>query len=286
MFSRFFRTLFSREFSLIKKKPTFYLVTLAALSAVSFGLMFVLHFTIIPAFSHLKFDLGDVGAAIAAVILGPLSAIIVTLVKCLLYLPFDMGNMGVGVLSNFICSVFFVLTLSVVYHLRTSGAKQSPKRDTVFLAVAFVAGVLVETGIAMLSNWLLIVPLFIRVLDPEGHWMPQLLQTAGYIFGGVLPFNLIKFAIEAVAAFFLAKALLRILPRIVKGLMPDTIEEYSEKPTDLQIAEINLEIAKLEIEKIDKFMEEKQLVICPYCGIKNEKSRKSCSQCDAKLDAE
>ncbi|MDR1094002.1 MAG: ECF transporter S component [Clostridiales bacterium] len=223
----FFRSLFLREFSLIKKRPTFYLAALGSLSALSYVMMLVFHFPILPAYGFLKVDFADVGVAVAVVVLGPISAVIVAAAKCLLYLPIDIGETGgVGLLSNFICSFFFTATIAVVFHLRTLSRQTTPKRDAVFLIAAFVAGVIVETIAAMLSNWFIVIPLFIQVLG-EGY---RSVQNAAYIFAGVLPFNLIKFSMQAAAAYLLCHALVRILPKVIKDFAPPPERAVSNEP--------------------------------------------------------
>jgi riboflavin transporter FmnP len=295
----FFRSLFSREFSIIKKRPTFYLSVLGILSALSYVMMLVFHFPIFaPPFDFLKVDFADVCVAVAAVVLGPVSAVAVALIKCLLYLPIDLAsvNVGVGVLSNFICAFFFGLAAAAVWHLRTlgrggEGGRGNAKRDALFLAAALIAGVLVETAAALVSNWFVIVPLYLVVM---GEFVRGLLYNSTYIFGFALPFNLIKFSIQAAVAYLLCQALVRVLPKAVKDFAPAPVPpsvpapapapERIPAPTqEEQIAGLQIEKARLEVEKLERERTENTLMPCPYCGASGRKSDRKCSQCGAEL---
>ena len=192
-------SVFSRELKLMKSKPAYYIAVIAILSGMSYGLMFILHIPVIPAYSHLKLDFADLGVALAALMLGPMSAVIVAFVKCALYLPFDMENLGVGVLSNFICCVAFAVALSLLFNI---------KRSDKMLAIALVSAVAIEIAIALLSNYFIIGPLFIKVMG-EGV---KFLRTPAYLFGGVLPLNLIKFGIAALLAFGVFKGVQAAMP--------------------------------------------------------------------------
>jgi riboflavin transporter FmnP len=100
----------------------------------------------------------------------------------------------VGELSNFICAAVFGLTASAVYNI---------KRNDTCLIIALVAAVLVEAGAAMLTNWFIIFPLYIAV----GFDFVGAFKTGYVFFAGILPFNLIKFGIQAAAAFAVIKPL-------------------------------------------------------------------------------
>jgi len=214
----YFRTLFSREFSAIRKRPTFYIALIAVLSAIAVAFMYLLHFPIFPgAYNILQFDLADISVAIAAITLGPLSAATVALIKCLLYLPKDMGQtFGVGVLSNFICAFIFGLIVALVYHLRVL-AKPGAKNDMIFLLAAFISGVIVEIAVAMAANRYIFVPLYIIVFPGMADYFREYFLTSYYIFVVVPLFNLLQFSANGIAGFLLAKALLKILP----GMLPD-----------------------------------------------------------------
>ena len=228
----YFRTLFSREFSIIKRRPTFYIALIAVLSGISIAFMYVLHFPVFPPpFNILQFDLADICVAVAAIMLGPLSAVTVALIKCLLFLPRDWGQtMGVGVLSNFICAFAFGVAVALVYHLRVL-VRPDKRNDIIFLIIAFISGAVIEIGVAMLGNYYIFVPLYMIVFVNSADFFRQTYLTTYYIFTVVPLFNLLQFGANGIAGFLLAKALLRIIPRMIPDFFekpPEEVKEHGE----------------------------------------------------------
>ena len=184
----------------MKSKPAFYIAVLAVLSGISYGMMFIFHIPIFPAFPFLRLDFADIGVALGAIMFGPIAALTIAFVKCALYLPFDIpNNVGIGMLSNFICCATFGLALSFICRI---------KRNDLFLIIGLVAAVLIETTVALFSNYFIVGRLFI-LAKGAGY---KILLTPYYIFGYALPFNLIKFGMTAAIAYIIFKALQRALP--------------------------------------------------------------------------
>ena len=195
----FFISIFSREIKLMKKYTTRYIAYVAVLTAMAFALMIFPHLPILPAFSFLEFDFADVPIAFAGLVFGPIAAVITAVLKVALYFICGFSKTsGVGELSNLIVSLAFGLSVSIIYNIRrTKGT----------LIAAFISGIIIEVIIAMLSNWFIIVPLFIKLNEAYAF-----LKSAEYIFAGVLPFNLIKFGAQAMIGFMLFKSVEKALP--------------------------------------------------------------------------
>ena len=217
-------SVFTREIKLMKSKPTFYIAVMAVLSGLSYGMMFTLHIPIFPPpFSFLKLDFADLGVALAAVMFGSISALTVAFVKCALYLPFDMENVGIGVLSNFICCAAFGLALAIICRI---------KRNDLFLIVGFVSAILIEAAVSLFSNYFITSRLFI-LAKGAGY---KILLTPYYIFGFLLPFNLLKFGITAALSYGIFKALQQSLPpkfglRFPPKNIPVSVEESGTETT-------------------------------------------------------
>jgi len=213
----------------VKKKDSFFTTRKLAIMGIMSALAFVLTWVrfplpfMFPAF--LEFQISELPALFVGFLLGPIHGGIVVIIKSLLDLATmrGTGTMFIGNLSNLIVDLAFVLSASVIYHIMIKRFKLKNKSlkatNAITAIVSLSAGVLVGTGIAILANWLIVIPLFVRVMF-EGSWMPLLGMTSVlypnitvetfyryYLSAAVLPFNILRLSISAVIAFFTYKVL-------------------------------------------------------------------------------
>ncbi|MDO5027781.1 MAG: ECF transporter S component [Bacillota bacterium] len=184
------------------------LVRVGILGAVAFVLMFLqmpLSFVAPP---FMKLDLSDVPALIAGFAMGPVYGVMVQLVKNLLNVTKTMTG-GVGELSNFIVGSAYVLGSSLIYH----------KKKTIKSAVVgLIVGVLAMTALAMASNYFVVFPLYAKLMIPMetlismGTAINPAIDSLGKMMVlSVLPFNLIKGAINGLVTFAVYKRVKKYL---------------------------------------------------------------------------
>lgn len=158
--------------------------------------------------SFMKLDLSDVPALIGGFAMGPVYGAGIQLVKNLLNVT-KTSTMGVGELSNFIVGSTFVITASIIYKRRHNlkGAM-----------IGLFFGVLAMSTLACLSNYFVIFPLYGKIAIPMETIInmgrainPQIDGLKAMILFSVLPFNLIKGSVNAIATLLLYKKISPIL---------------------------------------------------------------------------
>ncbi|NLW41520.1 MAG: ECF transporter S component [Tissierellia bacterium] len=187
---------------------TRYLVRVGVLGALGFALMFLdmpLAF-IAPPF--MKLDLSDVPGLISGFAMGPIYGVLVQLIKNILNLS-KTSTGGVGELSNFIVGSSFVLVSSLVY-------KRDKSMKSALIGV--ILGVMTMAALAMASNYFVVFPLYAKLMIPmetiinmgkavnpniDSLWKMMLLS--------VLPFNLIKGAVNGLVTFMVYKKVRKYL---------------------------------------------------------------------------
>lgn len=192
----------------MNKISTQKLSRIGILGAIGFILMFLdfpLGF-VAPGF--MKVDLADVPALIAGFAMGPTSGVLVQLIKNILNL-FKTSTGGVGELSNFIVGSVFVLASSLYY-------KKNKTMKGAYIGLAI--GTIAMSLLAMASNYFFIYPLYARIAIP----METIIAMGQAIFPSietlwdmmilsVLPFNILKGAINSVVTAFLYKRVRKYL---------------------------------------------------------------------------
>lgn len=187
---------------------TRYLVRVGVLGALAFALMFLdlpLAF-IAPPF--MKLDLSDVPGLISGFAMGPTYGVLVQLIKNILNLS-KTSTGGVGELSNFIVGSSFVLVSSLIY-----------KREKTMKSalIGIVCGVLTMAVLAMLSNYFVVFPLYARIMIP----METIINMGKAVNSNidslfkmmilsVLPFNIIKGAVNGMVTFLVYKKVKKYL---------------------------------------------------------------------------
>ncbi|ASW11885.1 ECF transporter S component [Lactobacillus delbrueckii subsp. lactis DSM 20072] len=208
----------------------------AMIGAIAFVVM-KFEFPIMPGVSFLKMDFSDVIVVITTFIFGIGGGVAVAAIKCLLSLIFAGFALPslVGELSALLASMAFALPF---YFLAGSVKEEDRKSLKGYLlpALGLLLGVLSLTVVMALTNQFLLTPVYAYTSVPQAAGMhmsyAQLLtfteQTylgkmlhipsmSSYIMGIIVPFNLIKGAINSVVVYILFESVLKtIKPFVIK----------------------------------------------------------------------
>ena len=201
------------------------IAVIAMFSALA-GLMYVFGFPIAAAFpSWLELNFSDIPALIGTFALGPLSGAIIVFIKILIKLIIKgTSTVFVGELADLLIGVAFVMPAGLIYN---------KKRSFKGAVAAMAVGMAGSTAMSMLANWLVLVP-FYRQLFFHGSWAPLVGAMQAlfgekctektfyvfYIFGSVLPFNLMRCLIAIVVTLPIYKHISRLINRINQKLTP------------------------------------------------------------------
>lgn len=176
----------------MKTDMTKRLVRLGMLSALSVLLMFLIRFPIIPAAHFLEYEPGDVPALIAAFLFGPISGLMVTIVVSLIQaFTVSSGSGWIGALMHVIATGSMVVIAGLIYK------KFHTLKGAIF---ALIFGSLCMTAIMVPLN-LIFTPKFMNV---------PYAVVKGMIWPVIIPFNLIKAAINSVLTMIVYKPFGRI----------------------------------------------------------------------------
>lgn len=156
--------------------------------------------------SFLKLNLSDLPILISSFALGPLSGILTALVRILIKLPFS-STFGVGELSDFINTLAFVLPASIIY------ANNRTKKSAVNgMIIGSVASVITS----ILSNRFIVIPFYCTAMNYSIEMLTEVCKKvipsitvenfyAYYLLCAVLPFNLLRCAVNSVVTYFTYK---------------------------------------------------------------------------------
>lgn len=182
---------------------------LSALAYILYLIKFPLP-AIFPEFLEVNFSMLPI--IIAAFMLGPWEAVIILIVRCLLKLPLSSTSC-IGELADLIIGVVTVIPSGYIYR-----RLHSRKGGVISLVVAFVSWIVA----ALLSNWLISIPLYIKVLFGGNvsiivkaceNVIPSINASnymGKYLLFAALPFNgMIAFAVCGVT-FFVYKSVSKI----------------------------------------------------------------------------
>jgi riboflavin transporter FmnP len=168
------------------------LITLALLAAMV-PLTLLIRIPLMPvAAPFLTYDPKDVIIVIGGFMFGPLAAIMLAWVAALVEMPFS-GTGPWGVLMNATSSMAFAVPAALIY---------TYKRTLAGAIAGLFAGILIVVPTMLMLN-LFIVPLFMP-------WMTRA-DVAPMLVPVFLPFNTIKYGLNAVIAFFVYKPVVRAL---------------------------------------------------------------------------
>lgn len=166
----------------------------------------------------LKYDPKDIIVAIAGFISGPISALIISVITALLELATGVSTTGFyGLLMNIISTASFACISSYIYK----------KRRTLNGAIiGLVMATLITTALMLLWNYF-VTPFYMHV---PREVVASMLPTV------FLPFNLIKYGINACFALLIYKPLVNALRK--SRLLPNSEGEKSEPKIMIIISSI------------------------------------------------
>lgn len=189
-----------------KASPIRKMTTLSILAALSIVLYYFVKFplgAILPIPGFLDIHFSNVPILIGGFMFGPISGVIIAVLRFLAKLP-QTTTVGVGELMDLFIGVFTVLVASFIYH-RDKSKKGAIK--------ALVSVVIVWVFTSIISNWIIIIPLYIALYDfntvfgmlaiipgitPDNYMLY-------YIMLAVIPFNLIISVLVSIVTFLVYK---------------------------------------------------------------------------------
>ena len=172
------------------------ITTLGILCSLAVITNLLISFPIIPLVSFLRYDPKDIIIVIGGFIYGPLSAMIMSVLTSLIEVFYRNagGNILIDILMNVISTCSLACVAAYFYkkeHSRKGAIK------------GLIIGALVSVGVMCLWNY---------IVTPIYYGMPREV-VAALIVPGILPFNLIKNAINVLVVIYLYKPLVDLLRR-------------------------------------------------------------------------
>ena len=162
------------------------ITTIGMMCAMAMVMNLLLHFPIIPAVSFLNYDPKDIVIVIASFIYGPFSAICAVLDVML------RGGTILDILMNMIATCMFSCVAGAIYK------KEHTKKGAL---IGLGTGIILTTISMLLWNYI-ITPIYFGISREA---------VAAMLIPGILPFNLIKYGINAGASLFLYKPVIGAL---------------------------------------------------------------------------
>jgi len=208
--------------SVSKKRKSALVITkkltlVAVLSGLAFGLYMLGPLCklplIFPSFLDLQFS--ELPALIGGFALGPWYGALIILIKCALKLPMT-STAFVGEICDAILGLAFVLPATIIYRFN-----KTKKGALISLLISMVVCV----ATAILLNRFVIVPAYIKLFF-NGQWEPLvgMLKTLFpsitketfynyYLWGSVLPFNLLRCLVTSAITFLVYKSVSRLFKK-------------------------------------------------------------------------
>ncbi|WP_298031122.1 ECF transporter S component [uncultured Dysosmobacter sp.] len=177
-------------------RPLHRLVYIALLAAIGMMCMLCFGFKLIPAASYLKYDPNGAVILLCGLLLGPVAGLECAVVKGVLYFLVHGGS-PYGHISEFLATATLMLVAVCLAHRFRAGGKKR--------ILCCAAGVLAATIIMIPANYVI---LYLQ------HGMSAEAVTASMVY--VIPFNLLKAALNSAIALCLYAPVYRALGRILK----------------------------------------------------------------------
>lgn len=169
------------------------MTTVGILCAMALVLALTLYIPIVPAVSFLKYEPKDVIMVVGGFIYGPMTVVLMSSIVSVLEIFFRGGNL-IDIIMNVFSTVAFAGTASLIYR------KNHTKNGAV---LGLVAGVGVTVAVMMIWNY---------IVTPIYYGMPREAVVA-LMLPGLLPFNLIKYGMNAGITLVLYKPIVNVLRR-------------------------------------------------------------------------
>lgn len=162
-------------------------------------------FPLLPWVPFLKVDFSDIPVLLGMYIYGPLTGIAIAAFRSLLSYVTTGGELGfpIGDTAAFIASVAYTLPIYFAITRFKTKAKQS--------VIGGVAATLSITSVLTVLNWLVIAPLYVRVMGFSVGPMRE------YLTVSVIPFNLAKGILVSIIFFVIFYKLYDYLEKMKNG---------------------------------------------------------------------
>ncbi|MBE5934575.1 MAG: ECF transporter S component [Lachnospiraceae bacterium] len=189
------------------------MVLIALFGAIS-AILMVLEFPL-PLFPpFLKMDFSELPVIIGGYIMGPFAGLVIILIKVGLNFVFNGTTTGgVGELSNMLCSVCYMIPAVLIYQR---------KKNKTNAAISLAVGTIVVSIFSIFNNLYLIFPIYSKVMGLDMNAIvgmcskvnPAIKDTFTLIAIGIVPFNLIKYAVASLITFLVYKRVKKVLFKI------------------------------------------------------------------------
>jgi riboflavin transporter FmnP len=177
------------------QRKTHFLAHLAVLVAMSVLLVYLIHFPIMPAAPFLEYDPADIPILVGTFLFGPAAGLIITAVACIVQgLTVSASSGIIGIMMHFFATGSYVIVAGLIY------VKHHTKGGAV---AALIAGTLTMTAVMVAWN-LVMTPIFMGT--PRA-------AVAAMIVPVIIPFNLIKAALNGAITFAVYKSISRVFDR-------------------------------------------------------------------------
>ena len=185
-----------------------------------------------PPWFNIQFS--DVPALLVSFMYGPISGSLVIAIRFICKLP-GTSTMGVGELADLLIGVSLCLSSGLIY---------KRNRDFKGAVFAMLIGMVIATVVALFTNWLILIPAYKGI----AHFSQGMLTSSMdaivsqgkgvvtdqnfmlyYIFVGVLPFNLFRYALVFIVSLVVYKRLHKIIIRFAGKFNEDEEEQPMEQ---------------------------------------------------------
>lgn len=209
-------------------------IALIAMFATIAGILYIFNFSMPFAFpSFLDFKFSDIPVLIGSFALGPVSAGIIVVVQILIKLVIEGTTTSfVGELSDLFTCCAFAVTAGFIY---------SKKRTFKGALIAIAVGTVLEVVVAILINWLVLVPFYVSFLF-GGKWEPLIGMMTPlfpsctkenfynfYLWVSILPFNLLRCIVASLVTLLVYKRISILINRFNEKLQPKEGQEAKAK---------------------------------------------------------
>ena len=218
----------------IKKLNVRQMSVIGIFSALSILLYYFAKFNLpfFPPWLDIQFS--DVPALLVSFMFGPISGSLVIVVRFICKLP-GTSTLGVGELADLLIGVSLCLTSGIIY-----------KRNRKFKGaiVAMSLGMLIATVVAMLANWLILIPAYKGLAGFSQGMLTSMIDgiiSGGkgvvtdanfmiyYIFTGVLPFNLFRYVLVFIISLIIYKRIHKLIIRYAGRFNIEASDEEKEE---------------------------------------------------------
>ena len=169
------------------------MTTVGILCGMALVLALTLYTPIVPAVSFLKYEPKDVVMVVGGFIYGPMTVVLMSVIVSILEIFFRAGNL-LDVIMNVISTVAFAGTAALIYQ------KKHTKNGAV---LGLTLGVVLTVILMMIWNY---------IVTPIYYQMPREAVVA-LMIPGLLPFNLIKYGMNAGITLVMYKPIVNVLRR-------------------------------------------------------------------------